>query len=71
MKRQPGVEEEKLIPVYKESLKAKTKQMRAMNGELIMYQSHLSEYKLEIDRLKKELQDSQRKLYEQKKREQQ
>jgi len=37
MKRQPGVEEEKLIPVYKESLKAKTKQMRAMNGELIMY----------------------------------
>jgi len=37
MKRQPGVEEEKLIPVYKESLKSKTKQMRAMNGELIMY----------------------------------
>lgn len=29
--------------------------MRAMNGEMIMYQSHLSEYKLEIDRLTKDL----------------
>lgn len=29
--------------------------MRAMNGELTMYQSHLAEYKLEIDRVTKEL----------------
>ncbi|EAR86580.1 flagellar associated protein (macronuclear) [Tetrahymena thermophila SB210] len=71
MKRQPGAEEEKLIPVYQESLKEKTKQMRAMNGELTMYQSHLAEYKLEIDRLTKDLQDSKKKFYEQKKREQQ
>jgi hypothetical protein len=29
-----------------------------MNSELTMYQSHLSEYKLEIDRLNKELQET-------------
>jgi hypothetical protein len=54
MKRQPGIEEEKMIPVYYESLKQKTKQMKAMQGEMTMYQSHLSEYKLEIDRLTKD-----------------
>jgi len=45
--------------------------MKAMNGELVMYQSHLNEYKLEIDRLNKELQDTKKKYYEQKKKEQQ
>lgn len=29
--------------------------MRAMHGELMQYQSHLSEYKLEMERLKKDL----------------
>lgn len=40
-----------------------------MNGELIMYQSHLAEYKLEIDRLNKDLQSAKKNYYEQKKRE--
>ncbi|KRX06422.1 hypothetical protein PPERSA_05035 [Pseudocohnilembus persalinus] len=71
MRRQPGIEEQKMIPVYQQSLKQKTQQMRAMNGEMIMYQTHLSEYKLEIDRLNKDLQSNKKKYYEQKKREQQ
>lgn len=51
MKRKPGLEEERMIPVYEENLKQKDRQMQAMEQELNMYQSHLSEYKLEIDRL--------------------
>ena len=57
MKRKPGVEEERMIPIYEENLKQKDRQMQAMEQELSMYSTHLQEYKLEIDRLNKVFQN--------------
>ncbi len=44
--------------------------MKAMASELNMFQAQVMEYKYEIERLTRELQDSKRKYFEQKRREQ-
>merc|ERR1711964_582331 len=68
--RQPGPEVAEQLSIYQQSLKEKTRQMKAMASELNMYQAQVNEYKYEIERLTRELQDIKRKYFEQKRREQ-
>jgi len=42
MKRQPGAEEAKMIPIYQESLAQKSNQMKAMANELNVYQQQVN-----------------------------
>merc|ERR1711865_359884 len=68
--RQPGPEVAEQLSVYQHNLKEKTRQMKAMAAELNMYQAQVNEYKFEIERLTRELQDVKKKYFEQKRREQ-
>merc|ERR1719163_244228 len=68
--RQPGPEVAEQLSVYQQNLKDRTRQMKAMASELNMYQAQVNEYKYEIERLTRELQDVKRKYYEQKRRDQ-
>lgn len=68
--RQPGPEVAEQLSVYQSSLRAKTRQMKAMASELNLYQSQVNDGKYEIDKLSRELQDVKRKYYEQKRRDQ-
>merc|ERR1712217_385018 len=70
MGKQPGPELVEEVAKQQSSLKDKTKQMKAMAAELNMYHAQLSDYKDEIERLTKELQDTKRRYYEQRHREQ-
>merc|ERR1712100_909996 len=65
--RQPGPEVAEQLSVYQQSLKDKTRQMKAMASELNMYQAQANEFKYEIERLLQELNGVKRKYYEQKK----
>jgi len=69
--RQPGPEVAEQLQIYQQTLKEKTKQMKAMASELNMYESQVSEYKYEIERLARELQDCKKKYFLAKKKEQQ
>lgn len=69
--RQPGPEVAEQLQIYQQTLKEKTKQMKAMASELNMYESQVSEYKYEIERLARELQDVKKKYFLSKKKEQQ
>ena len=55
--RQPGPEVAEQLSVYQQNLKDRTRQMKAMASELNMYQAQVNEYKYEIERLSRELQD--------------
>ena len=68
--RQPGPEVAEQLSVYQHNLKEKTRQMKAMASELNMHQAQVNEYKFDIERLTRELQDVKRKYYEQKRRDQ-
>merc|ERR1711918_146601 len=68
--RQPGPEVAEQLSVYQTNLREKTKQMKAMAAELNMYQAQVNEYKFEIERLTRALQDVKKKYFEQKRREQ-
>lgn len=70
MKRQPSIEDAKMISDYQQMIKQKTRQMKAMAAELNMYQHQTNEYKSEVDRLTRDVQESKRKYFEIKKREQ-
>ena len=67
--RQPGPEVTEQLSIYQQSLRYKTKSMKAMASELNMYQAQINEYKFEMERLTRELQDMKRCYYEQKRRE--
>jgi len=69
--RQPGPEVAEQLSIYQQTLKEKTKQMKSMASELNMYEAQVQEYKYEIERLSRELQDIKKKYFMQKKREQQ
>ncbi|PVD31041.1 hypothetical protein C0Q70_10318 [Pomacea canaliculata] len=69
--RQPGPEVAEQLQIYQQTLKEKTKQMKAMASELNMYESQVSEYKYEIERIARELQEVKKKYFMQKKKEQQ
>merc|ERR1719456_972608 len=68
--KQPGPEVVEEVSKQQSQLKEKTKQMKAMAAELNMYHAQLNDYKDEIERLTKELQDTKRKYFEQRRREQ-
>jgi len=69
--RQPGPEVAEQLQTYQATLKEKTKQMKSMASELNMYESQVSEYKYEIERLSRDLQEVKKKYFLQKKKEQQ
>ena len=68
--RQPGPEVAEQLTVYQQSLKNKTRQLKAMASELNMAQAQVNEYKYDIERLSRELQEMKRKYYQQKRKEQ-
>lgn len=68
--RQPGPEVAEQLQIYQQTMKEKTKQMKAMASELNMYESQVNEYKYEIERLARELQEVKKKYFLQKKKEQ-
>eukprot|EP00930_Biecheleria_cincta_P106475 TRINITY_DN9_c0_g1_i1.p1 TRINITY_DN9_c0_g1~~TRINITY_DN9_c0_g1_i1.p1 ORF type:complete len:853 (+),score=305.00 TRINITY_DN9_c0_g1_i1:42-2600(+) len=70
LSKQPGPEVVEEVGKQQNSLKEKTKQMKAMAAELNMYHAQLNDYKDEIERLTKELQDTKRRYFEQRHREQ-
>lgn len=68
--KQPASEVVEEVGKQQQALKEKTKQMKAMAAELNMYHAQLSDYKDEIDRLTKDLQDTKKRYFEQRHREQ-
>uniref|UniRef100_H2ZK27 Cilia- and flagella-associated protein 58 central coiled coil domain-containing protein n=1 Tax=Ciona savignyi TaxID=51511 RepID=H2ZK27_CIOSA len=68
--RQPGPEVSEQLGIYKNTLRDKTKQMKRLASELNMYESQSAEYKYEIERLARELQDVKKKYFLHKKKEQ-
>jgi hypothetical protein len=67
--RQPGPEVAEQLSIYQQTLKQKTKQLKALASELNMYESQINEYKFEIDKLNKELSEVKNKYFMQKKKE--
>lgn len=67
--RKPGPEISEELNAYQNDVRKKSKQMKAMAGELNMHNAQVNEYKREIDRLNTELLDSKRKYLELKQRE--
>ena len=65
-----GTVEQMLINCMQANLREKTKQMKAMASELNMYQARVNEYKYQIERLTRDLNDMKRKYLEQRRREQ-
>jgi len=70
MKRQPSLEDAKMLSTYEQTLKQKRRQMKGMAAELNMYQAQVNEYKYENERLVREMNETKRKYFESKKREQ-
>jgi len=70
LQKQPGPEIEEELERSRDSLAAKNKQMTAMKSELQTYQSLVGDYKDEMERLTRELQDTKKKFFDQKKKEQ-
>jgi len=70
LEKQPGPEVLEQLEQYQETHVAKLKQMKAMQSELRTYQTQVGDYKDEIDRLTRELQEVKKKFFDQKKREQ-
>ncbi|KAK3729105.1 hypothetical protein RRG08_005477 [Elysia crispata] len=68
--RQPGPEVAEQLTIYQQTLKEKTKQMKGMASELNMHESQVAEYKYEIERIARELQEVKKKYFMQKKKEQ-
>merc|ERR1712014_478351 len=68
--KQPGPEIVEEVGKHQQSLREKTKQMKAMAAELNMYHAQLNDYKDEIERLTKELQVTKRRYFEHRHREQ-
>eukprot|EP00406_Dinophysis_acuminata_P013650 CAMPEP_0179238116 /NCGR_PEP_ID=MMETSP0797-20121207/14786_1 /TAXON_ID=47934 /ORGANISM="Dinophysis acuminata, Strain DAEP01" /LENGTH=839 /DNA_ID=CAMNT_0020945411 /DNA_START=50 /DNA_END=2567 /DNA_ORIENTATION=+ len=68
--KQPGPEVLEEVARQQGGLKERTRQMKAMAAELNMFHAQLNDYKDEIERLTKELQDTKRRYFEQRHREQ-
>ncbi|XP_063291113.1 cilia- and flagella-associated protein 58 [Pelobates fuscus] len=68
--RQPGPEAAEQLQIYQQTLRKKTKQLKALSSEIHMYESQTEEYRHEIERLANELQDIKKKYLNQKRKEQ-
>jgi len=69
LKRQPTVEDAKMLSTYEANLKQKKRQMKGMAAELNMYQAQVNEFKYENERLVREVNEVKRKYFESKKKE--
>uniref|UniRef100_A0A8C8JQI2 Cilia- and flagella-associated protein 58 central coiled coil domain-containing protein n=1 Tax=Oncorhynchus tshawytscha TaxID=74940 RepID=A0A8C8JQI2_ONCTS len=69
LSRQPGPEAAEQLQIYQQTLRQKTKQLKALSSELNMYESQTQEYKYEIERLAHELQNIKKKYLNQKRKE--
>eukprot|EP00833_Pecoramyces_ruminatium_P010956 jgi/Orpsp1_1/1184988/evm.model.c7180000091861.1 len=63
LRRAPGPEVLMNLRKFKEALRFKTREAKALASELNMYHSQINEYKLEIERLNNEIQDLKKKFY--------
>jgi len=70
LEKQPGPEVIEQLQAYQETFAQKMKQMQSMQSELKTYQAQVGDYKDEIERLTRELQEVKRKYFDQKKKEQ-
>ncbi len=70
MAKQPGPEAAKRISELQQALKAKTDQMKSLAAELNYNHAEVNEKKYDNEKTSKEIQETQRKYHEQKKREQ-
>ncbi|KAJ8365785.1 hypothetical protein SKAU_G00146160 [Synaphobranchus kaupii] len=68
--RQPGPEVAEQLQIYQQSLREKTKQLKALSSELSMCEAQTQEYKYQIERLDHELQNVKKKYLAQKRKEQ-
>ena len=68
--RQPGPEVAEQLSLYQHSLQERLKQTEQMAAELSLSHAQASEYKYEIGRVTKELRETKKKFFDQKKREQ-
>eukprot|EP00755_Sulcionema_specki_P017133 Sspe_Gene.10907::Locus_3677_Transcript_1_1_Confidence_1.000_Length_2788::g.10907::m.10907 len=66
--RQPGPEVAEQLNIYHENLRKRNMQMKRMASELNMSSTQMSNYKYEVERLTRELQETKKKFYEQKSR---
>ncbi|NWZ35501.1 CFA58 protein, partial [Brachypodius atriceps] len=69
--RQPGPEAAEQLQQYRNILREKTKQIKALSSELSMCETQSKEYKHEIERLNNELLEVKKKYLTQKRKEQQ
>ncbi|XP_005520938.2 PREDICTED: cilia- and flagella-associated protein 58 [Pseudopodoces humilis] len=69
--RQPGPEATEQLQQYRNILREKTKQIKALSSELTMCETQSKEYKHEIERLNSELLEVKKKYLSQKRKEQQ
>lgn len=67
--RKPGIEITDKLKIKENEVREKSRQMKAMAGELNMNQVQVNEYKKEVNRLNNELHDLKHKFFEQKKKE--
>ena len=67
--REPGPEVAEQLSIYQETLKAKTKQFKSLVNEVSVYESHIDDYKYEIDKLNRQLMEVRQKYFFQKKKE--
>merc|ERR1719203_1583465 len=63
LEKQPGPEVMEQLEVYQENYAAKVKQMKAMHSELRTYQTQVGDYKDEIERITRELQEVKNKYF--------
>ncbi|XP_066046667.1 cilia- and flagella-associated protein 58 [Chamaea fasciata] len=69
--RQPGPEAAEQLQQFRNVLREKTKQIKALSSELSMCETQSKEYKHEIERLNNELLEAKKKYLSQKRKEQQ
>ncbi|KAL3698999.1 hypothetical protein R1sor_017021 [Riccia sorocarpa] len=62
--RQPGPEAQEQLSQYSRTIADKTRQLKAMSSELQMCQTHIAEYKKEIQNLNEELLQAKEKYFE-------
>jgi chromosome segregation ATPase len=69
LSRQPGPELAEQVSYFQQLLEERTRQLKALAGEVNMYQAQIGDFRLEIDRLGRELMDTKKAYYEVKKKE--
>ncbi|CAF1106439.1 unnamed protein product [Rotaria sp. Silwood1] len=67
--RQSDAEVTKQLSVYQETLKANTRQLKSLIGEVNMYESQIDEFKNEVNKLNRQLAELRQKYLLQKKKE--